>query len=64
MHFRTALRYLSVLVYKTVMADFRIHGMTDELRRKLRIMAAEQDSNLNDVIIRILEEAVQKPAKK
>jgi plasmid stability protein len=46
------------------MADFRIHDMSDELRKKLRIRAAEEDTNLNELILRILEEAVSKPPKK
>ena len=46
------------------MADFRIHGMSDELRKKLRIRAAEEDTNLNELVLRILEEVLSKPLKK
>lgn len=46
------------------MADFRIHGMSDDLRKRLRIRAAEEDTNLNDLILRLLEEALQKQSKK
>lgn len=45
------------------MADFRIHDMSDDLRKRLRIRAAEEDCTLNELVIRILEEALGKPKK-
>jgi hypothetical protein len=50
-------------VYKEGMADFRIHGMSEELRRKLKIRAAEEDTDMNALVLRILEEALSKTQK-
>lgn len=38
--------------------------MSDDLRKRLRIRAAEDDTNLNDLIIKLIEEALAKPGKK
>jgi plasmid stability protein len=46
------------------MADFRIRGMSDNLHRQLRVRAAEEDTTLNDLIIRLLMETLAKQGKK
>jgi hypothetical protein len=46
------------------MPDFRIHGMSDDLRKRLRIRAAEDDTNLNELVLRLLEEALAAKPKK
>jgi plasmid stability protein len=41
------------------MAEFRIRNMSEDLRRRLRIRAAETDTTLNELILRLLDEALK-----
>jgi plasmid stability protein len=38
--------------------------MSDDLRKRLKIRAADEDCTLNELVLRILEEALPKTSKK
>lgn len=46
------------------MAELRVYNVPEDLRRRLKIKAASEDISMNELIIKLLQEALDKPTTK